>query len=44
MTEINNPQENQDSKPIGPWVWGRRSLESSSEEEVGGEKEESTEE
>ena len=33
MTEINNPQENQDSKPIGPWVWGRRSLESSSEEE-----------
>ena len=34
VTEIDNPQENQDAKPIGSWVWGRRSLESSLEEEA----------
>ena len=34
VAETRNPQENRDSKPIGSWVWGRRSLESSSEEEA----------
>ena len=34
VIEINNPQEDHDSEPIGSWVWGRKSLKSSSEEQA----------